>query len=229
MTSSRNWFPIQQAVFKTFVENFSAVLSSDAVAFGCSTSDATGLASKVSTFSTSFAVAEAPETNTPVTRAAMRIAKNNVIADLRRIYKKVKAANLPDDKLLELGLPLPDLDPSVIPPPGIQPLVAVASAKDRSVRLKILNSLTGKRGKPSGCSAYEIFSFVGENPPAEVGLWKFEGLGTRSDVVVTLTGTAAVAGGRAHFAVRYVNAKGQAGPVSDVVSTWIGGGLSEAA
>ena len=230
MTTNRNWFPIQQAAFLTYAQNFAGVLASAPTDYGCTSSDATGVTTLLNTFETKFALSEAPETRTPVTIAQKDIAMKALIADMRRVHKKVRAANVSADKLIELGLKPIDNEPSPVPVPGTQPVLLVRKVEGRTVEIGISDELTpGKRAKPDGVASYQFFSHAGENAPAELSEWTLEGQGTRFVLAVTLPASVEP-GTKVWFAARWLNAKQQAGPVSAPVATFIGGGsVSEAA
>src|SRR5215207_5956120 len=99
MTASRNWYPVAQAAFLTFAQNFCAQISGSPVTFGCVAADGTSLTALLGTLETKFAVSEAPETRTPVSVAQKDIALAQLRAEMRRVYKKVRAANLLADLL----------------------------------------------------------------------------------------------------------------------------------
>jgi hypothetical protein len=226
MTSSRNWYPLAQAAFLTYAQNFCGQINTSPTTFGCVAADGTSLMSLLGALETKFAISEAPETKTPVSIAQKDMAMAALRADMRRVYKKVRAANLSPDLLIELGVPVPDPEPSPVPTPTDRAQVTVRSTKDRAVNLFISSETTPtKRGKPTGCSGWELFSFAGETPPGDLGLWKFEGAGTKAYATVTFGPSTPAAGTKVWFAVRWVNAKGQAGPVSALVSTFLGGGV----
>src|SRR4051812_11911697 len=166
------------------------------------------MTAKTDTFESALAACSTPETSNEILVAQKDIAKGQLIAELRRLYKKFEAALLPADKRLELGMPLRDLEPSAIPNPGTRPVLTVLGTQDRSVRVRVADELTPtRRGKPEGCSACEIFSFQGETAPADLNVFRYEGQATRSEFVVTF-GASAAAGAKVWIVARWVNAKG---------------------
>jgi hypothetical protein len=149
---------------------------------------------------------------------------------MRRTYKKVRAANLPANLLIELGCPVPDGEPSPVGVPGTSPVLLVRKVDGRTTEMTISDELTpGKRAKPDGVVAYQVFSHAGETAPAELSEWTLEGQGTRFVLAVTVPASVEP-GTKVWFAARWLNAKQQAGPVSTPIAAFVGGGsVTEAA
>ena len=230
MTASRNWYPLAQADFLTFAQNYCGTIASAPTTYGCVAGDGTSLAAKLSDFETKFAASEAPETRTPVTIAQKDLSMGVLRAEMRRTYKKVRAANLAADLLIELGLKPIDQEPTSVPVPGTSPVLFVRKVEGRMVEMSISDELTpGKKAKPDGVAQYQIFSHAGETAPAELSAWTLEGQGTRFVLAVTMPASVEP-GTKVWFAARWLNGKAQAGAVSAPVATFIGGGtVSEAA
>jgi hypothetical protein len=103
----------------------------------------------------------------------------------RPLYATIKANNaVTYQAKVDMGIHV-NSPPSRVPAPVWVPKLEVASVYGRNVRLRILNPLTGKRGKPSKTVAgVSLFSFVGENPPTAAQAWQAEGNVGGSDIVV---------------------------------------------
>ena len=201
MANSKNWYPVAQAEFLTFAQNFCGQISSSPTTFGCVAADGTSLMSLLGALETKYAISEAPETRTPVSIAQKDIAMAALRADMRRVYKKVRAANLSADLLIELGVPVPDVEPSPVPVPSDRAQVSIRGTNGRAVNLFISSETTPtKRGKPEGVSGWELFSFSGETAPGDLGLWKFEGQGTKAYATVTFGPSTPAAGAKVWFA-----------------------------
>jgi hypothetical protein len=230
MAGSKNWYPLQQAEFLTFAQNYCGLIAGSPTTYGCVAGDGTSLSAKLSDFETKFGIAEAPETRTPVTIAQKDLAMAALRAEMKRTYKKVRAANLSADLLIELGVPVPDVEPSSVPVPGTSPILVIRKVDGRMVEMSISDELTpGKKAKPEGVAQYQIFSHVGETAPAELSEWTLEGQGTRFILAATLPASVEP-GTKVWFAARWLNGKGEAGPVATPVATFLGGGtVSEAA
>ena len=230
MAGSKNWYPLAQAAFLTFAQNYCNTIAGAPTTYGCVTADGTALTTKLAALETKMAAAEAPETRTPVSISEKDIAMADLQAEMRRTYKKVRAANLPANLLTELGCPVPDVEPSPVPVPPTAPVLLVRKVDGRTIEMSISDELTpGKKAKPTGVASYQIFSFIGANAPAELDEWDLEGSGTRFVMAVTVPASVEP-GTKVWLCARWLNAKTQAGPVSAPIPAFIGGGsVTEAA
>lgn len=229
MAHSKNWFPTRQQELLPFAENIATKITAAPGDYGVLAADASSLSALTASYDSALTAAITPETSTEITVAAKDIAKANLIAGLRRVYKKFEAALLPMDKRLELGLPITDVEPTPVPTPGTKPVLTLLGTDNRAVRVRVADQLTPtRRGKPHGVAGCEIFSFQGETPPGDINAWRFEGQATRSEFIVTF-GASAAAGSKVWVAARWYNAKGGAGPVCDAVSSFVGGGIAAVA
>ncbi len=231
---SKSWIPNKDSELLAFSQNISTRISATPATYGVLAGDATLTATLVGTLATAQPIATNPATRTSVTIAARDIAKAALIVQLRYLYKKFTAALLSADKREELGLPVKDVSPSPIPAPSTRPVVNITAVTGRSLSLRVADETTpGKRARPFGTSGLEVFSYTApsasvENPPADLGLWKFEGLSTRSLFDVTFVNSVAI-GTKVWVCCRWYSQRGEPGPVSDAASAYVTGGIAMAA
>jgi hypothetical protein len=231
---SKSWYPTKDSLLLPFAQNISTRISATPAVYGVLAGDATLTATLVGNLATALPIAQNPATRTSVTVAAKDIARASLIAQLKYLYKKFNAALLSADKREELGLPIKDVTPSPIPAPSTRPVVNITQVVGRTLSLRVADELTpSKRGRPYGTSGLEVFSFAApssavENPPSDLGLWKFEGLSTRALFDVSFANSIAI-GTRVWICCRWYSQRGEAGPVSDTASAYVTGGIAEAA
>jgi hypothetical protein len=104
--------------------------------------------------------------------------------------------------------------------PTTHPLVRVEAAGHFALTLHLADSATpASTAKPHGVAACKIYIFVGETAPADPSSFTYLADVTRA--TYTDTHPAADAGKTAHYACRWVNAKMEPGPWSEIASAKI--------
>jgi hypothetical protein len=216
----KNWLPQAEADLASFCSNVATRITSTPSAYNVVAGDATALSALVADFVTKRTAANEPTTRTPVVIASKDVAKAALIAEMRLLYKKFNAGNLAADKRQELGLPIIDKEPTVIPAPASKPVcqVIVSDSISHTIRVKDENTLESKR-KPEGVEGYELFYSVqpvGTPPPADLREWASAGIGKKSDF--TLAYRPEDAGKVAHVRAIWFNPRGQRGAAGDVIT-----------
>lgn len=129
----------------------------------------------------------------------------------------------------ELGVTIPDTEPSPIAPPSHAPEIDFMPTSTRTIRIRLHNESTFGHGKPPHVVGSTIFSFVGETPPEELSQWKFERNTTRTVIEIDMPASVA-SGTKVWFSAFWRNAKDQSGPATTPISTVVQyGGLPKAA
>jgi hypothetical protein len=212
-----------------FCVAFLAVITGNETDYGLVAGDSTALSAKVSAYQTAREATQNDTTRTPAAIETKDIAKQAVIGEMRSLYRKVLAANLPSDKLAALGLPIRDTEPTPVPVPTMRPQITVVSRDQNVVRLKLVDpDDPNRRGKPDGVDGVSVFSYVGEEPPELPQGWFFQGSSTRMLVDVEFP-TSVAAGAKVWFTAFYYNTRAQQGPTAFPVWTNIAGGAASLA
>ncbi|HZZ42400.1 MAG TPA: hypothetical protein VFE58_05650 [Tepidisphaeraceae bacterium] len=210
-----SWLPLKDADLLPFMQNMSGKITATPATYGLLPADATALAGYLTTFSTNLAVATAPATRTAVSVAAKDISKAVLVADARIIAKKVQAnpAVTPDQKIA-LGLPVHKDTPTPIPAPSTKPMLNIVGNGGRTVKILIKDETTPtKKAKPPGYEGSAVYTYVptaGEEPPADLTEWRFEGLATRGDFEIDYR--PGDVGKTAYILANWLNPRGEAGP-----------------
>jgi hypothetical protein len=177
-----------------------------------------------------YGLATDPSTRTKVA-AQDKDTKEAVCITRMRSYGKRISANLSvtDAQKVALGLNVRNPHPTPRPAPATRPVLNVVSTIGNSIRTRMVDEPTPtKKAKPPFVTDAEVFYFIGENPPADLVLWHYEGQATRSRFDLTLPGTLAT-GTKVWIAARWTNGRGEAGPVSTPVSAIVVSAIAEAA
>jgi hypothetical protein len=169
-------------------------------------------------------------TRTPENLEHKKVAKQalirgeNGIRQLVGIIQKHPGTTNPMRVLLKITVP--DVEPSVIPPPSTAPELTIVSTLRRRVTLRLRDSKDpDKRSKPSGVSGASIVMHVGENPPANPLEWAFLMNTSRTSLEIDFPST--IPGGSKVWLVAFwFNPRKQAGPASAAVNTLISDGVA---
>ncbi|HEX8523145.1 MAG TPA: hypothetical protein VF669_12885 [Tepidisphaeraceae bacterium] len=231
---AKSWLPTKESELLPFATNFSTRISATPLVYNCTSGDATTLAGLLTTYSNLVTLCNNPGTRTSVNLAGRDVAKAALVAELRLLYKKVRAGNLSADKLEELGLEPRDVKPSPVPAPSTKPLPQIIAVSGRTLSVRVSDASTPtKRARPANAAGLEIFSYVApsatvENPPSDISAWKFEGLSTRTSFDVAFANNLAI-GTRVWICCRWYSPRGEVGPVSETASAYVTGGVAQAA
>ena len=205
-----------------------SLISTGFASYGLTNSQATAFGSLNTALQSAYSDAVNPSTRTPVSIEAKTLALNAMRANAILLAKIIYAtATVNDSQLVALGL-LPRSSRSPVPAPSVAPDIDVVSVGGNTVRIRLHQAGSTRRGKPVGVDGASVFSFVGSTPPDEMSEWKFEGV-TAKTVVNIVFGPATVPGAKVWFTAFWFNERKQSGPAATPVGTNIPGGGAMAA
>lgn len=158
------------------------------------------------------------------------VARRNLLNFARPLYKQIQANTaVTSAAKIELGVVVPDVEPTPLPPPADAPGIDILSAVGNTVRIRLHDALNPTRkGKPLGVDGASVFSFVGAAAPSDPAAWKFEGNTTITTTTVEFPGSVAP-GSKVWFTAFWFNPRAQSGPAATPVGTNIPGGGAMAA
>ena len=225
-----SYIPSRDAELVTWSTNFDTKITAAPTDYGLTAPQATAYAAKHTAFVTAYQTASNPDTRSPTNVLAKDMARSALVAEARMLARIVQAtpAVTPEQKS-ELGLTVRDVEPSPIPAPDFAPAINILSAVGNMVNVRIYDPVNPtRRGKPLGVAGAAIFTHIGENPPADISAWTFEGNQSRTAFTINFpAGTAA--GAKVWVTAFWFNAKLQRGPASAPASTNLPGGSAMAA
>lgn len=219
--ASQGWLPTTDTGLRDFTGDFSAKVSATPTAFGLTAADATTEAALVTAYDDALAAATNPATRTPVTVTAKNVAKAGLVANTRSLAARIQAnPSVTPEQKVALGLPVHIVGKHPIPAPVTRPVVTVASITELAHAVRIVDESTPtKRAKPYGVAEAAVFTFVGDDPPADIEQWEFKGIAKRSDFLIHYD--PADAGKRAHIRAVWFNPRGEPGPVGEATSAMV--------
>jgi hypothetical protein len=227
MSSSEDWIDTTDDGLLTQSADFTAPIVASASTYYVPASEATGLEDDQEAYAAAHAVAKNPSTKTKPNVAIKNQKKRALIKRMRYLGQMIAANPLIDESLkIALSLRPRDTEPTPIGVPSAAPALTALGVFGKNVRCRATDpTQAGKRRRPHGVAGAKIYSFSGEEPPASLDGYKFEGLTTRSDFDVVF-GADVAPGAKVWIVACWYNPRGLSGPVSAPVTAYVGGGVS---
>lgn len=225
-----SFIPSRESELVTWSNNFNTLINATPVAYGLSSAQTLTFTGMHNAFVSAYQIANDPSTRTPSAIVTKDDAKDVMVDNARDLVGIVQSfPGTTDTQRSDLGITVPDTEPTPIPAPRDPPGLDIVSAVGRTVILRLHDSTsTTSRGKPDGVAGATVFSFVGAAAPVEIDDWKFEGNTTRTSFEVNFDADV-VNGALVWFTSFWFNPRAQSGPAALPVSTNIPGGLAQAA
>jgi hypothetical protein len=226
----RNFYFRTQAEIVSGSANFAALILADAESFGLTPAQAAEYQAYDAALQSSYAAAVSPHTRTSPAVQRKNAAIRDVQREAQRLAKVIYGTGTADDsKLILLGL-LPRASYTRRAAPKEPPEVWAVSVVGRRVRIRIQaweesDAPTGRR--PAGAIGAQVYSFVGEQAPADLRAYHHEGLATRGSYEVRFPKDVP-GGATVWIAAAWVSTRGVPGDASAPARTTIQGGSVEA-
>ena len=213
-----DFIPHKDSEFGPWAANFSTKITATPTAYGLIAGDATALATAVTNFTAALTTATNPATRTPVTVASKDTLKAVLIADIRSLAKRIQATPaVTASQKTELGLPVHDAVPTPVAVPTTKPTLDLRGIDRQSHLILIADETTPlKRAKPPGVIGCEIYAAVGPTPPTDLRHWEYMGLASKAEF--TLSYEPEDVNKQATIVARWINRKGEVGPVSNPIT-----------
>jgi hypothetical protein len=140
----------------------------------------------------------------------------------RPLYKQIQANTaVTAAAKIELGVVVPDVEPTPRPVPGFAPGLTVVSANGRLVKIRLSDPANPTRRRmPAGVNGATVMSFVGAAAPADPSLYKYEGSTSRTTVDILFPETVAP-GTQVWLTAFFFNDRKQNGPACAAVGAVI--------
>ena len=230
MKSTKSSFiPDADAALLAWALNFSAKVTAEAALLGVSVAQSANLSGLTTAFQAALQAATEPSTRTKITVEGKRVAKSNLVTDIRYVAKIIDGqSTVSDATRLALGLNVRK-KPTTIPVPTQVPQIEIGDRQGTSVWLRIHGDDAKRRGRPLLTAGVNVFSYTGPVAPPDPAAFRFEGQFSRMDVPITFPMNT-VPGTTVWFTAYFYNAKGESGPGCTPVPAIIaGGGMAKAA
>ncbi len=220
-----DYIPGSDADFDSWQANFRAYVNANLAGLGLTATDPDVLA--MNTLATDWATKYAAHITAQATAQSATQAKNAsrraFERTLRRLAQRLQISSAVDDtERAALGITVPDREPTSVPVPTTRPILKADTSQRLQITLTFTDEASPRRtSKPAGVMGCEIWVKIGGDPPADLSECQFLALDTNSPYTAVFTGKDA--NKTAHFIGRWVNSRGEAGPLSETVSATITG------
>lgn len=217
----KDFFPDREAEMVTWSQLFAERIASDPQAVGLSQEQCDAYLVVQQAFANAYQISQAPATRTTPaisTKNDCRRAMETMSRQYARIIQSQPQVS--DAQRSELGLNIRQTSTPALPTPGEAPTVRVMAVNGTQLKLWLLDSTTsGRHARPRGVAGAQIFTHTGDQPPADIARWTFQGnhANTKPTIIV--------ADAKQPFMKVWVTAKwyrptGEAGPACVPVSTY---------
>jgi hypothetical protein len=214
VVQSESYIPATDWAFKSWLQNFSSLISASPGKYGLSAADATIIADHYTAFADAFDTVQAPTTRNATTIGQKDAQRAAAVASVRVYARTIKAnQGVDNEDKLALGIHVDDPTPTPIPQPTTAPLLTIVAAFSGQHEIRYADETTPtSRAKPHGVIQLELRRTVetGANPDPDAALPV--GLFTKQPVVVAQDPVDA--GMTATYFGRWVTRTGLTGPWS---------------
>ena len=222
---ANSYLPASDSGLNDWALNFANVTNNmDPLIIGLTVAEVAAYTSLQQDYGYKYTAAVDPATRGPATILAKNDAKKLLVAESRKLA--MAATNHPattDAQRQSLGLTIRDNDPTPVPPPSTAPLIDILSVKSRRFELRLRDSVTSAKRKPTGVQGATLFSYVGEEAPASLSDWKFEASTTKTDIEIDIPVTVPP-GSKVWYTAFWFNRKSESGPATNPVYGWTNNG-----
>jgi hypothetical protein len=218
-----DYIPATDAGFDTWQNQFLTYLNANLAALGLTATDTdvVSLTAAWNDWQARYPAHAEARLAAQAATQAKDASRRAYVAVIRRLVSRLQAsAQVDDAERAALGITVPDREPTSAPAPETRPVLQA----DTSQRLRILVAFADEgrpdgAAKPPGVTGCEIYVKVGGAPPTDLDDCVYLGTDTRTPYLASFDGSQA--GQTAHFVGRWVNSRGDTGPISETVSATI--------
>jgi hypothetical protein len=210
MSTYPQYLPTKDAVFATWLANFDSLLTATPANYGLEAADATALAAANTKFQAAYLVAIEPTTRTAPAVAAKDAARSSAEAVVRPLAVTIsRNAAVTEDHKTGIGVNVPAITGTPIPPPTDQPVLSLISATPLNMLMAYKTSGAIGKSKPFGSIGTEIWRSVGLVAATSPLQTTFMGVHTKSPLRQKFTN--AEQGQQVTFFARFVTRSGPQG------------------
>lgn len=217
-----DYLPSREAELAEWLTNFQDRVSASPTTYGLTVDQVTAYTSLYSTWTAAYQAATQPATRTKAAVTEKDIARDNVVRDTRLLVSQIQTFPGTTDSMRDnLGITIRKTTRTRQDAPDAEPRVAVAGVSGLTFMLNIDDPTSlAKKKKFPGAIGAQVYTFVGEEYPADPALWSYNGLATRYVHEITMPFSLA-AGTRVWVTATWINAAGT-GPLALPVSANVG-------
>lgn len=216
-----SYMPVAYNAFESWGTNFVNLVTSAPTSYGLVAGDVTGLLDSWTEFQANLLASTTPATRTPVTVAATKENYNEIRLTLQQLVKQIQAwTGLTEEKATELGITFRKTTKTPIPTPTETPSLDIERSTSLAITLRSKVLGATNNALPLGSIGYEVYCLLNPtSPPSTPDNFVLLGTATRRFYTQNFDGSAV--GKQCYYAVRYVNARQERGPWSNIVGSTV--------
>lgn len=225
--------PSKDADLLSWSSNFDSLITASAVTYGLDAGQATAYTALHDSFVSAYNISQNPNTNSKANVNAKNVAKDNLLNgsggawDLVDIVQAFPGTT--DVMRGQLGLRIPDSDPTPVPAPSTAPDLSIISTFGRTIKVRLRDQENpDSRGKPDGVQGATVIYHVGESAPSDPAQWTFAMNVSKTTFDVEVP-SSIEAGSKVFLTAFWFNARKESSPAASPEHTIIGDGLAAAA
>lgn len=215
-----HFFPSGDAQFDGWQAHFASVLNANLAVYGFDAGDVAEFNDHQSEWDADFAAHGLAKAAARAARERKEASKERYIASIRHLVRRLPP-DLAEALRVALGLPKSDRIRTPTPPPASAPFLSAFGEGHLRVKLRILQGSGEalRRAKPEGTMGCQVWVKVGVPPPLDLDECRYVGLATKSTFRVDFNSDEA--GQPAHFMAKWLNRRGEQGPLSRTATATI--------
>lgn len=209
--AAASYIPPKDADFRTFLNNFAALITATPAAYGLAAPDAVIIQAQADAFDGAYVTANSAETRTPAAIAAKDAIRAEAEATIRPYAQDIARSSAVSNELkVGLGLNLPNPTRPPIPPPVVAPQVLLDNATPGQHKLRYRDSSSpAGKAKPVGAIGVELYRTIGIAPAVDPDAANYLGTYTKSPLFAQ--SAPADKGKTATYFARFVTKSGAGG------------------
>lgn len=206
-----DYLPGPDADYQAWVTNFVTYANANLAALGLVAADMTPITTNQTLFNTGFAAHIAAKAAAQAAKQSKDEARGGLTAAIRPLVRRLQASSVVSDaEKASLGITVAQT-PTPIGPPTTAPICSIECGARLQHTLRFVDETTPTRkAKPAGVLGCEIWSKVGDAPPADESDLRFVAVDTSAPFVLNFN--AADGGKTAYYWLRWVSPTGERGP-----------------
>jgi hypothetical protein len=224
---ARSFLPNHQNELLLWSSAFSAGISAMGESIGIDPQQQADYAQLHAQYAAALSAALAPDSRTRGSVTTKNLARAALKLEARRLARIVNAhPSVTDQQRANLGLSMRGgggASPAIHSPDEV-PLVVILATSGRIVRVQLCRLGSIRRGRPPTAQGATIFTFVGDAPPIPPMGWSFVRNTSRTSLDIVI-GPSVPPGSQVWVAASWYSPRGDNGPMSLPVSTYIGAGV----
>ncbi len=217
MALNNDFVPRREADLDVFVHNFDTRITATPTAIGLVAGQATIFHNLVVLWDAAYAVTQSHATRSGSAVIVKDEKKLALVKNLRELARIVQAYPATTNEMRSLlGLTVPVV-PQSQPAPGSEPKLDIMKVVRNDVSVQLRDSQNLSQLRPPYAKAANVFSYIGNTPPATAEGWCFQGGTTRTRIDVSFDPSLPM-GTKVYLTAFWKNERDMSGPACEPVA-----------